>query len=84
MSDVRLLEEATRFIEGLGPTDQNDVLGILAAIAADPDYDGRSKFPFPLPGATLSLFDSPLFWVVYDVVDDRTIQILNIGHTRDI
>ncbi len=58
------------------------MLGILDLIADDPYVDGRCKFPFPLRGEAVMLYDSPLFWVAYRIEDQTTIQVMAIGHSR--
>jgi hypothetical protein len=78
--EVRLLSAPRRSIESLGPTDQEDVLRILGLIAEDPYVDGRNKFPFPLRGETVMLYDSPLFWVAYRFDDQTTVRVMAIGH----
>ncbi len=65
MFDVRLLPQATKFLEGLGPTDQDDVLRLLGLIGLDPYIDGKAKFPYALPPATVTIYLAPMFWIVY-------------------
>jgi mRNA-degrading endonuclease RelE of RelBE toxin-antitoxin system len=81
--EVRLFPAAARFLEQLGPTDQTDVMRILDLIAVDPYFDGRNKFPYPLEDSPMVLYDSPLFWLVYNIDEGTSeVRILAIGHSR--
>jgi hypothetical protein len=73
---------ARRFFEEIATRDEQIKLSrIMRDLLADPEIDGRIKFPFPV--ADGALYADGEFWVVYTVPEVGTISVLNIGFEEE-
>ena len=83
MFDLFLLPPATRFLESLDPVDREEVRRLLDIIARDPFWDHRTKLPFPVLPAIISLYDNGEFKIAYHILNSAVISIWAIGRSDD-
>jgi hypothetical protein len=82
--ELNLLRPAVRFLESLKEdADRNEVRRLLDIIAVDPFWDQRTKFPFPVPPAIVSMYRSDRFKIVYHVINSSRINVWAIGFAED-
>lgn len=83
MFELYLLEPAVRFLESLEGADRDEVRRLLDLIATDPFWDQRTKFPFAVPPAIVSLYDSGEFKIVYHLVNNSRINVWAIARSGE-
>jgi hypothetical protein len=81
--EIFLLGPALRFLESLEGDDQQEVRRLLDIICQDPFWDNRTKFPFPVPPATATLYESGRFRIVYHVLNNTRINVWGIGRSGE-
>lgn len=81
--ELFLLKPATRFLEGLEAADLQEVRRLLEIISHDPFWDQRTKFPFPVPPAVVTMYDSGRFKIVYHVASSVQIKVWAIGYSGE-
>ena len=83
MFELSLLAPAILFLESLELHEKRQLARLLELIRLDPYIDGRSKFLFPVPPVTVSLYSDERFWIVYHLVDNTRISVWNIGYAKE-
>jgi hypothetical protein len=80
---TRLLRPALDFFRQQSPEEQAYLAGLLDLLQADPQIDGLLKIRVTIPPVALSCYIDERFWLLYTVVDDRVINVLNIGLSEE-
>lgn len=65
------------------PEEQAYIARLLDLLQADPQIDGQQKILVPIPPVSLSCYIDERFWILYTVVDDRIVNVLNIGFSEE-
>ena len=76
--EVRLLGPAETFLRGLEEDDREHVGRLLDLLEQDPRIDGRNKIIVMIPPVGFSLYADSRFWILYHIVQNTTVSVLNI------
>jgi hypothetical protein len=85
--DVLLQAPARQFYEEIAtPTERARLDDIIYLLRLDPGVDGELRFTYDLeaPEAGGRIFYDGFFWLVYRMLNNWTMSILNIGFEEEI
>jgi len=74
---------AAEAFEELDPDDQEEVDRIIRNICDDPWIEAPYKVPFMMPPAVAVLYDDGVYWIVYHLPDNTTVDVWMIGKAPD-
>jgi hypothetical protein len=56
---------------------------LLEDLVRDPDVDGFEKTRIVIPPIVLSCYLDQNFWILYQVVEDRLVSVVNINYADE-
>lgn len=80
--DAVLGADARRFRDDVATAAEREQIdAIITRICASPDVDYETRFPFsPIPRRSNGMiYNDGRFWIIYDMLNAWTIEILGIG-----
>jgi len=78
--EIVIFEAAEKFLDSLGDEAWHRCIRLLDILAQDPKVDGRIKVFQPVPPAVFSLYADPEFWILYHIVRNVQVSVLNIDY----
>lgn len=77
--NARWSKPAERFIAGLSPEGRRALIRAVNNICLNPWIDNRTKISFPFPPAHFTLYHDSDFWILYHIVGNDELVIMNVG-----
>ncbi len=77
--ELQLAPHVRDVVAGLAPDDRAEFERAMDEVCSNPYVDNVSRFALPCPPLTLLLYQAGPFRVVYRIVDDIMVDLLNLS-----